>query len=84
MQVEVRGQCSEDLDLSFYHVGPRDQTQVISPGGKCLYRLSHLTRPYLGFSSECAMSQKTCLGSCKAGHLTVCIDTVYSRYLGGL
>jgi hypothetical protein len=29
----------------FYHVDPRDQTQVARLGSKCLYLMSHLHRP---------------------------------------
>lgn len=31
--------------FSFHHVGPRDGTQVLKLGGKCLYPLSHLADP---------------------------------------
>lgn len=31
-----------------YHVGSVDNTQVLSPGGKHPYLLSHLTSPQLG------------------------------------
>lgn len=35
------------LMFSFYHVGPRDQTQVIRPGGKGFNLLNHLARAQL-------------------------------------
>lgn len=35
------------LKFSFYHVGPRDQTQVIRPGGKGFNLLNHLARAQL-------------------------------------
>jgi hypothetical protein len=31
--------------LSFYHLSPRNQTQVLKLGGCCLYLQSHLTGP---------------------------------------
>lgn len=31
----------KDSGLCFHHVGPRDRTQVLSLGDKCLYLLSH-------------------------------------------
>lgn len=34
-----------ESDLSFYHVCPRDQTQVVRLHGRCLFQLSHLTNP---------------------------------------
>lgn len=34
-----------ELVLSFYHVDPQDQTQVISLGGKLLYFQSHVVGP---------------------------------------
>jgi len=40
--VEARGLLWESV-LSFYHVGPWDQTQVLRLGGKSLYLLSGLT-----------------------------------------
>jgi hypothetical protein len=36
-----------ELVLSFYHVGSRDQTQVIRLGVRCIFLLSHLARPFL-------------------------------------
>lgn len=44
--VEARRQLG-GLVPSFYHVSPRDLTQDISC--KCLYPLSNLARPKLGF-----------------------------------
>lgn len=38
----VRGQLVE-LALSFHHVGPRNQTQFVRPGGGCFCPLNHLT-----------------------------------------
>ena len=35
----------EEWVLSFQHVGPKDQTQVIRLSSKCLYLLSHLDDP---------------------------------------
>lgn len=35
--------------LSFYCIGPRDQTRVLSLGGRCLYLLSHLISPTNSF-----------------------------------
>lgn len=34
-----------ELGLSFYHVGPNDQSQVVRLGSKCFYPLSHFTAP---------------------------------------
>lgn len=34
----------EELVISFYHVGPGNQMQIIRPGGKYLYLLSRLAR----------------------------------------
>lgn len=42
--IEVRG-CLSGAGSSFHHVGSRNQTQVVRPGGKCHYLLSHLTGP---------------------------------------
>lgn len=33
------------LVLSLHHVGPRDETQVVRLGVRCLYSLSHLAGP---------------------------------------
>lgn len=41
--VEVRGQLVGISSLSFHHVDPEDQTQVIKLGGKCLSLLGHLS-----------------------------------------
>jgi hypothetical protein len=35
----------DSLVLSFHHVGPGNQNQVIRRGGKCLYLLSHGSGP---------------------------------------
>lgn len=45
---------------SFRHVGPRDQIQIVSFGGKHPYSLGHLTDPkplsfYLGLSRKTAL-----------------------------
>lgn len=37
-----RGGTVWELALSFYLVGPEDQTQVVRLGSKCLYAVSHL------------------------------------------
>lgn len=34
-----------ELDLSLYHVVPKNQTEVVMGGIKCPYPLSHLTDP---------------------------------------
>lgn len=44
--VEVRGHLWK-LILTFHHVDPGDQTQVVRLSSKCLYLLSHLTGPIL-------------------------------------
>lgn len=38
--------------LSFYQVGPWNQTQVIRLQSRCLYQLSHLIGPVTNFFSE--------------------------------
>lgn len=41
--------------LFFYHVGPRDQTQIFWPGGKCLYPMNYLCVPpphFIYFKTE--------------------------------
>lgn len=59
------------LDL-FYHLGSKDQTQVISLGGKCVYLLSHLTGPARGKVQKmpgdngCTMWVYLTLQNCKA------------------
>lgn len=48
----VRGQLVE-LALSFHHVGPRNQTQFVRPGGGCFCPLNHLTNlKFLLYSSK--------------------------------
>lgn len=34
---------SEEWVLILYHVGPRDETQIIKLGGKCFYPLNKIT-----------------------------------------
>lgn len=51
IHVEIRGQLWE-LVLSFHHVGPTDQVQVLRLESNFLYSLSHLTGPWLLFLAK--------------------------------
>lgn len=42
-----------ELALSFHHVGSRNQTQFVRPGGRCFCSLNHLTNlKFLLYSSK--------------------------------
>lgn len=51
VHVEVRGQLWE-LILSFYHVGPRNWTEVLRHGNKCHYLWSHLAGPVISLGHQ--------------------------------
>lgn len=56
-------QSSDNLHesvLSFCHVDPGDQTQVIRLPSKCPYLLSHLVRPKMFFFFFLAFSRQGC------------------------
>lgn len=48
----IRGSQGTTWRVSCYRVGPRDPTQAISYGGKCLYPLSLLTSLFDVFVTE--------------------------------
>ena len=62
--VEVRGQFTEVRFLSFHRVGPRDETQDIRLGDKCLYLQSHLSDLQCPVCnrhiSRCGSTQENC------------------------